>query len=183
MQTGRTNLAGVGLAARGFTLIELIAVAVVIGLLSVLAVPAVRLMGTQRASGAAGELARDMLYARQRAVATGTVSRVVFDVAGGAYSVLAENPASPGRAGAVTISDPGTGAAFVRRLGQNQAAGVALLSASFAGQAEVGFDRLGRPVQSSGALHTAAGAVTISGGWTVTVQPRTGLVQVSGGAP
>jgi prepilin-type N-terminal cleavage/methylation domain-containing protein len=183
MSIGRTIQARGAAGSRGFTLIELIAVAVLLGLLSALAVPAVRMMGTQRASGAAGELARDMLFARQRAVATGTVSWVVFDAAGDAYSVLAENPASPGRAGATTLTDPSTGAAFVRRLGRNESAGLDLVSASFGGQSEVGFDRLGRPVQSSGVLHTAAGTVTISGGWTVTVQPRTGLVQVSGGAP
>ena len=39
---------------------------------------------------------------------------------------------------------------------------------------EVGFDRLGRPLITSGALLTTAGTVTLTGNHQVTLQPRTG---------
>lgn len=186
--TERTTRGGAGraggragcLRAGGFTLIELVAVLVLVGIVSAVAVPAIGRLTRASGATAAQQLARDLSFARARAMATGTTSWVVFDVANNAYSTLAENPASPGRAGAATITDPATGAAMVRRLGRNEWAGLSLSSAAFTGDAEVGFDRLGRPVRSTGVLHAAAGTVTMADGWQVTVQPRTGVAEAVG---
>lgn len=162
----------------GFTLVELVAVMLMVGVMALVAVPALSNLGTQRAAAAAREVWRDVIYARARALASGTNTWVVFSVAGQSYSVLSESVTTPGRAGATTMNDPVTGAGLVRGLGRNETAGIGLVSVSFGGGAEVGFDRLGRPLTTAGALATVEGTVVLTDSWTVGVVPRTGSVWV-----
>lgn len=161
-----------------FTLIELLAVLVVTGIMAAAALPAVRQMQTMRNRAAANTLQRDLTYARERAAATGACSWVVFNLASQSYSCLAESTASPGRVGAISIMDPATNAAFVRRIGQGESTGVTLDSVSFDTDGEVGFDRLGRPLRTNGTIRTSDGTVTLAGAWRVRVAARTGLVSV-----
>ncbi|MCH8828973.1 MAG: GspH/FimT family pseudopilin [Planctomycetes bacterium] len=71
---------------------------------------------TDRATLAARQLLRDLSFARQRAVATGTRSWVVFDTGNHSWSVLAEDPTTPGRTNASVIEDPATGQDFIQPL-------------------------------------------------------------------
>lgn len=160
--------------ARGFTIIELIAVMAVAAILAAAAIPALGMLDAGRSKGAAKQIVRDIDYARARAMTTGTVSWVVFDPGADTYSVLAESVLAPGRAGAATITDPATQAPFIVRLNQGEFAGADLLAANFGGAAEVGFDRLGRPLRSDGTQQVVDGTVTLSGGNTVTVSASSG---------
>jgi Tfp pilus assembly protein FimT len=160
--------------------VELLAVVLMLGVLAAVAVPSLNGMSTQRRAAAARQLVRDLTFARTRAMATGTNSWVVFNTASGTWSVLAENPASPGRVGATTITDPATQQTMVERVGADEFAGVSITSVSFNGQSEVGFDRLGRPLMSNGTAHTTTGTVVFSGGWTVSVLPSTGVASLTG---
>ncbi len=81
----------------GFSLIELIAVMIVVGILAAAVAPVLSATARTRAAMAARHLVRDLTFARQRAVATGTRSWVVFDTAAETWTVLVEDPASPGR--------------------------------------------------------------------------------------
>ncbi len=163
-----------GHRSRGFTIIELIAVMVVVAILAAAAVPALGVLDSGRSRAAAKQIVRDIDYARARAMTTGTVSWVVFDATANTYSVLAESVSTPGRAGATTITDPATQAPFTVRLNQGEFAGADLLTADFGGAAEVGFDRLGRPLKSDGAQQTVDGVVTLSRSNTVTVSAPSG---------
>ena len=58
----------------GFTLIELIAVLVIVAVLAAAAVPTLDRVGETRSAMAAKNLLRDLTWARQRAVATGTTT-------------------------------------------------------------------------------------------------------------
>lgn len=160
----------------GFTLVELIAVIAILGIMSVTAVVAISGTDAARARAAGSALARDLTFARDRAISTGTTSWVVFSVATNSYSVLAENPASPGRAGAIAITDPATGQSFVARFGQRESAGVSIQSVSIPGGGnDLGFNWLGRPSNSAGTLLTSNATITLTNAVTVTVSGGVGL--------
>jgi prepilin-type N-terminal cleavage/methylation domain-containing protein len=160
----------------GFTLVELIAVIAIAAIIAGTAVPALSSLSESRTAVAARDLVRDLSFARQRAVASGTRSWVRFDAAAETWSVLVEDPASPGRAGASVMTDPATGRSFVVALGQPPLDGVTIASATFDGGAEVGFDWLGEPLNVAETALAADGAVTLSGGAVVTVRKGTGYV-------
>jgi len=167
-----------------FTLIELVAVIVILAVLSALAVPASLTFTSGRHAAAMRTVARDLAYARARAIASGSPVWVSFSVQHNAYSLLAENPAAPGFAGARALTDPASGSPMSVRLGTAELAGTSLLAASFAGSSALGFDRLGRPLATTGALLASDGVVTLSGSRQVTVLVPTGrIADNSGVAP
>lgn len=160
---------------RGFSLVELITVMVLVSVLAAVAVPTLSSLGSTRAGFAAKLVLKDLTWARERAVATGTRQYVVFNPAADSYTLLAEDRASPGRANAITLSDPSSGQPFIRTFGAGETAGVDIVSAAFDGGSEVGFDWNGRPLNSAQADLAAQGAVTLSGGNTVRVLAGSGL--------
>ncbi|MBY0111900.1 MAG: prepilin-type N-terminal cleavage/methylation domain-containing protein [Phycisphaerales bacterium] len=163
----------------GFTLIELMAVVVILGVLSVTAAVSMNGNWAARSRAAADLIARDVSFARERALATGTTNWVVFSVGSNSYSVLAENPAAPGRAGALTITDPATGQAFVSRLSDPAFAGVSVSAVSIpGGGTDLGFDWMGRPINAAGTRLTTDATITLSPPQTVTVTGGAGVVGV-----
>lgn len=161
----------------GFTLIELVVVIVIAAIVAAISVPSLGSFASTRRAMAARQMVRDLDYARERAIATGTRTWVAFATGTNSYSVLQENPASPGRAGANVLADPAfAGKDYVQSLGTGDYAGVSIVRAEFGAGTDVGFDWLGRPSDSTAADLTDAGVVTLSGGTTVTVQAVTGLV-------
>ena len=161
---------------RGFTLPELIVVLTVTATIAAVVVPSLSSIGSTRRAAAARMIVRDLTYARERALETGTRTWVVFSPGTNSYSVLAENPASPGRAGAITMQDPANpGRTYVQYLNVGEYPGVLLVSASINGGAEVGFDWLGRPLNNTEVPLSANGTITLTGPVTVTIQRGTGL--------
>lgn len=160
----------------GFTLVELIAVIAIVGVMSVTALVSMSGTDATRARAAGRALARDLTFARERAIATGATSWVVLSVGTNSYSILAEDPAVPGRAGAVAITDPATGQPFVMRLGQQETAGVVLQSVSIAGGGnDLGFDWLGRPLNAAGTRLTTSSSIALSSGVSISVSGGAGV--------
>lgn len=162
----------------GFTLIELVAVMIVVSIVAGTAAVSLSSTTGNRAAVAAKQLLRDMTFARQRAVATGTRSWVEFDTTGQTWSVRAEDPDSPGRAGATVLNDPATNTTFVQALNVSHFMSVELTSVDFDSGDWVGFDWLGRPLDKAGESTplSADGTVVLTGGHRITVEKDTGHV-------
>jgi prepilin-type N-terminal cleavage/methylation domain-containing protein len=161
---------------RGFTLVELVWVMLIAGIITSLAVPTLSTLPESRAGAAAARVMNDLTYARQRAVATGTVTWIDFDPGAETWALLADDPASPGFADAQPIVDPADGGPMVGTLGADPFTGVEIVRARFNGQSVVGFDWLGRPLRSNGNPLTATGEVEITGPHLFEVDEVTGHV-------
>jgi Tfp pilus assembly protein FimT len=151
---------------------------VVVGIIAGTAV--VSLSGTtgKRSAMAARQLQRDMTYARQRAVATGTRSWLDLNTGAQTWTVRVEDTASPGRATSLLLTDPSTGGDFVQALNTGTFLGVTMTVVDFDSEDWIGFDWLGRPLDETGEAtpFAAHGSVTFSGGETVTVDKDTGHI-------
>ncbi len=168
----------------GFSLLELVAVMVIAGILAGAAVVTLSTTTGNRSKMAADQLLRDLTFARQRAVATGTPSWVQLETGPKTWSILTEDPVSAGTgwSDAAIIDDPATGQPFVETLGVAPFIGVDLLTVGFDGNDKVKFDWLGQPRTWDGVNETALvadGTVTLTGGHTVTVEAETGHIIVS----
>jgi Tfp pilus assembly protein FimT len=151
---------------------------VVVGIIAGTAVVSLSSTTGNRATMAAKQLQRDMTFARQRAVATGTKSWVEFNTGTQTWTVRTEDPASPGRTDATVLIDPATGGNFVQALDASQFISVQLTSVDFDGSDWIGFDWLGRPLEMTGEATPLAGdgAVVLTGGHRVTVEKDTGHI-------
>ena len=161
-------------ARRGFSLIELITVIVITGVIAVSITMATASASTSRQHLAARAVSRDLAFARQHALATGVTTWVVFDTNADTYAILVESIATPGRAGAQTITDPATGRAFSASLASGPMM-ADISSASIGSGTEVGFDWRGVPFDASESAITAAGTVVIAGA-SITIEPGTGAI-------
>lgn len=158
----------------GFTLIELISVVVILTVVSAVVVPSLSSLQGTRGAQAAKTLLRDVTWARQYALATGTGTWVVFDTANETWSLLAEDPNNPGRANAAVLTDAATGQNWVATLGEFAFTGQSISSADFDSGTELGFDWRGRPKNASETDLAALGTVTLRYGQRVEVLPETG---------
>ncbi len=152
---------------RGFTVIELILVIVILGILAAIVYPKYQALSSIRVSSAAQTIEADIRYAQSLAVSTPYNYSVVFDSGANSYSISRVDRST----GAVTsINHPFKAGTYAVNLGTDYP-GVALGSSY-----TVTFDYLGSPVTGGG------GSVTVSSGGyskTITVQANTGRVTIS----
>jgi prepilin-type N-terminal cleavage/methylation domain-containing protein len=161
----------------GFTLIELLTVLVVLGIASAIAMPSLSAIGTARAAGAQRQIVRDMTYARERAIATGTLHRVVFSTASNNYSLFTVAGTNPAGTTQTALSLPGSGAPFVQNLSTGEFAGSSITSVSIGGGSSVTFDWSGTAYASSGAVLSADATVTLAGPRRVILRGQSYLIE------
>ncbi len=155
---------------------------VIVGIIAGTAVVSMTSMTGNLSAMAASQLHRDMTFARQRAVATGTRSWVKFDTGAQTWAVLVDDPGSPGWNDALPLTDPATGGTFVQPVNAGRFLGVTMTTVDFdGGDNYIGFDWLGRPLKKDGPPPTTPltegdGAVTFSGGQQITVDKDTGHI-------
>jgi Tfp pilus assembly protein FimT len=164
----------------GFTLVELIAVMTIAMIMCGVAFASLGPLQSTRRGIAAKRLQRDLSFLRQRSLATGTPHWLVLSVGSQNWTLLVEDPANPGRANAVALTDTATAQPYLTQLGVDPLVGVVLQSAAFDGQPIIGFDWLGRPLNSTGALLAANGQAVFQSGATVAVTAGSGLATFSG---
>lgn len=167
------------LALRAFTLVELIAVLVVLGVLSAVVASRISVIPDNRGSMAAQILLRDLAYARERAMNTGVVHWVDFNTTNHSYTILAEQPPSFGYTSRVAVIDPARGVSFQRFFNRDDFVGVTITANTLASN-PIGFNRLGRPLNTSAVAITADSTITLTGGRIITITGSTGALQRSG---
>jgi prepilin-type N-terminal cleavage/methylation domain-containing protein len=178
-------VSGLGLRCvrrRGFTLIEILSVVLILGIISAIVVPAVGQRGDLQAAAAARVLVGDLTYAQNRAISTGGWTYIVFNTDSQNYTLYSGTSSAPSgtplthpvNTGNYTITFGGDGASAL--------SGATLASVSIgSGAATLAFDSTGIPyAYTSGntpvALSSAATAVISSDNYSVTVsvEPATG---------
>jgi prepilin-type N-terminal cleavage/methylation domain-containing protein len=159
----------------GFSLIELTVVMVIAAIMAVVAVPTLTSLAATRSASAARLVVRDLSYARERAIASGLQTWVVFNTGSSSYSILQEPAGNPGRANAAAIRDPARQGNYSQAFGSGEFSGVSISAVNFDGGVECGFDWLGKPLNSGQTSLAASGTVTLSGGKVITVQMGTGV--------
>jgi prepilin-type N-terminal cleavage/methylation domain-containing protein len=162
----------------GFTLIEILAVVVVIGIASAIILPQMNSRDDQRAASAARELMADLLYAQNRSIAYQTRHYVQFNTATNSWQVMVDSSGSPGP----VITHPVNGTPYVVNVGTGTMAKVSLNSVNFDGNTTISFDAIGVPYSWSstgGNVPLNSGAVVFKAGnyqMTVAVSPYSGEI-------
>ena len=164
-------------AKRGFTLIEILCVVVIIGIASAIILPQLSSRDDLRAASAARAMMADLLYAQNRSIALQKMHYVQFDTASNSYSVL--DSMSP----ANIITHPVLQSTYTVSLGTGSLSNVKIVSPNFDGNTVVAFDAMGVPYSYSSGSTTAlaAGSVQVQAGQyklTVSVAPYSGEITV-----
>ena len=177
--------------AGGFTLVEILAVIVILGIASAIIVPQMGTRDDMRAAAAARTLVADLIYAQNQAITTGRWVYVKFDVANNKYTLL--STANSG--GDVAINHPITQTTYAQQFGVSSRGWeqVSIASAVFNGadvtfrpMYPVAFDEIGSPYVFNYANNQTNdlndGGVVLRAGQfttTVSVQPATGEINVT----
>ena len=98
---------------RGFTLVEILAVVVIMGIESAIIIPNMGTRDDMRVTAAARVVVADLIYAQNQAISTSSVVYVKFDVANNKYTLL--TTASSG--GDVTMNNPLTQQTYIQQFG------------------------------------------------------------------
>ena len=162
--------------AKGFTLIEVIMVIVILGIIAWIAFPQVSPFGEITLRAAAHRVAADLRYAQAQAISHRQVHGVLFDPVAESYWVYAPIPATP-------VVDPASRGKTLRVdfTTRTEYRGVTILSASFGTTPGVRFDYFGVPRDTAGVDLAATGRVILTASGqldTIDVSPETGKVTV-----
>jgi len=163
----------------GFTLIEILAVVVILGIASAVILPEMSSRNDQRVASAARTLMADLLYAQSRSIAYQTRHYVQFNAATNSWQVMVDSGSgSPGS----VITHPVNGTSYVETVGTGALTNVAITSVSFDGNTTISFDQMGVPYSWSAAGGNVAmlsGSVVFTAGtnkMTVSVSPYSGEI-------
>lgn len=152
---------------RGFTIIEILIVIVILAIAAMTAIPMISSAGSIQVRSVANMIAADLEYAKSLAITKGQRFTVVFDTISDSYSIEDQS--------GTTISHPvKKGFEYVIDLESEGLDRVEITGANFSGGSEVEFDYLGSPDNG--------GVVTVQGGsrtLTISVEAVTGYISVS----
>jgi prepilin-type N-terminal cleavage/methylation domain-containing protein len=151
----------------GFTVIEIIIVAVILSIVALTAVPMLSSAGTMQIRAASNMIAADVEYAKSMAISRGQDYSVVFDQAADNYRIedqngnIIQHPVKKGFKYIVDFQKDG-------RVGR-----VGITGANFGGTAVVTFNSMGSP-DNGGTVTLQASGKTVK----VMVEPITGYISI-----
>jgi prepilin-type N-terminal cleavage/methylation domain-containing protein len=160
-------------SGRGFSLVELVAVIVILAIMGATATMSMTGVASNRRAAAARQIARDLGWLRERAMTKGLPTWATFNTSTDTYTFFDDVLATPGFASATAVTDPSTSRAFSQALNSGDFAGVDLLSVT---ATSFGFNAMGRPINTSGAALATSVTITVTGSRTATVTPQTGRI-------
>jgi prepilin-type N-terminal cleavage/methylation domain-containing protein len=177
---------------RGFTLVEILMVVLIIGIASAIIIPQMGTRDDMRATAAARTLISDLVYAQSLAISSGSYVYVKFDTANNRYTLL--STAAPS-GGDVALTHPITQTSYTQQYGASakgwenvsiQSAVFNGISGSFSNEFTVAFDEIGSPhvycYDDNARNELNSGTVVLKAGdftKTVTVSPATGEITVN----
>jgi len=152
---------------RGFTIIEILIVVVIIAIAAMMAVPMVGSADSMQVRSAADVIAADLEYARSMAISRQREYTVVFNESNESYQLedssgVIEHPV---RKGFQYIVDFGS---------SSQLNKIDIVDAAFGGASRISFKPSGEP-SSGGTVRLQAGGTTA----TISVEPVTGFIMIS----
>ncbi len=152
---------------RGFTLIELMAVIVIIAIAAMLAIPMFGSSASTQIRAAADMVAADLEYAKSMAISRQKTYTVIFDESAESYSITTGD--------GEVISHPVTHKDYVVNFkADGRVDKVNIVDADFSSFDQVSFTYLGSP-DNGGSVTLSAGTKTM----TITVEAVTGYVSIS----
>jgi prepilin-type N-terminal cleavage/methylation domain-containing protein len=164
--------------SRGFTLIEILVVVIILGITSALIIPSIGSRDDLKAAAGARSVVSDLVYAQNRAIATQAMHYVKFETVEERYSILTALPST-------YVTHPITKGNFITQFEEGAYGDITISGADFDTQKILAFDELGVPygVTSAGVATAlvAEGELTVTCGdvdVTITVEPYTGEIQV-----
>jgi type II secretion system protein H len=171
-------MAGTPTHTRGFTLVEILCVLVLLAIMAMIIIPQLGSRGDLKAAAAARTMMADIMYAQNRAIARQTPQYVSFDTATKTYTLM------EGTTPAV-ITHPVTLNSYEQTFGNTGLEDVTLTSAAFDSKSTIAFDEIGAPYSydtMSGMVALSSGQIKIaSDGYTMTLslEPYTGEITVT----
>jgi len=160
---------------RGFTMIELVIVMVILGIAAAIVVPMASSAGSMQVRAAVNMVAADLEYAKSMSISRGQRYSVVVDKATETYRIIDES--------GTTIPHP-VKKGFLYTIdfrADSRISQVDIFDVSFDGTNLVSFDYLGSPFNGTG-TSLNSGVITLRAGGitrTVSVEPVTGYVSIS----
>ena len=173
LRVNREGVNNMHISNRGFTLIEVLVIVVILSIVGMVAIPMMGSTAITELKAAANMVSADLEYAKSIAIAKGQIYSVQFDTGAESYRVKDQNGS--------TITHPVNGVDYVvdfsadSRIDQ-----VTISSVNFDSTNEVKFDYLGNPLNgnddslSSGTVTLEAGGQTM----TIEVEPVTGYISI-----
>jgi prepilin-type N-terminal cleavage/methylation domain-containing protein len=144
---------------RGFTLIEILAVVVILGIASALVIPQLGMRNDQYCQAASRVVMADLIYAQNYAIVNQSMTYVQFTANGQTMTLYS---ASPSTIPAPYLTNPVSLTNYTRTFNSSstpQLQNVTLGTVSFDGQTTVAFDELGAPYSWTSSTNSTAGFV------------------------
>ena len=160
---------------RGFTLVEVIIVVVILSIAAMMAIPMMSSAGSVQIRSAADAIAADLEYAKSMAISRQRMYSVVFDTSSESYQIQDDT-------GTVIKHPVKRGFDYIIDFkNDNRMKKVDIFSVNFDSTAAIKFDYLGSPYNGSGSPLNSGNITLQADGSaiTVTVEPVTGFISIS----